>query len=84
MQHTTKEVPVGCAAGLLLMVVGPGIGREDSRVDLGSIWSSVIVIERIFVEVFPVCKEMLLRLGLLVFWVILSMSGACLGAGCIV
>lgn len=58
MQHTTKEVPPGCAARLLLMVVGPDIGREDSRVVLGSIWPSVV--ECIFIQVFSVCKEMLL------------------------
>lgn len=40
MQHANKEVPSGYAAGLLLMVVGAGIGREESMMDLGSIWSS--------------------------------------------
>lgn len=42
MQHIDKEVPSGCAARLLLMVVGTGIGRGESRTDLGSIWSSVL------------------------------------------
>lgn len=42
MQHTKKNFPSGYAARLLLMVVGTGIGREESRMDLGNIWSSVL------------------------------------------
>ena len=42
MQHTNKVVPSGYAARLLLMVVGTGVGREESRMDLGSVWSSVL------------------------------------------
>lgn len=42
MQHTNKEVPSGCAARLLLMVVSTGTGREESKMDLGSVRSSVL------------------------------------------
>lgn len=42
MQHAKKQVPSVYAARLLLMVVGTGIGKEESGMDLGSIWSSVL------------------------------------------
>lgn len=41
-QHASKGVPSGYAVRLLLMIVGTGIGREESRMDLGSLWSSVL------------------------------------------
>jgi len=50
MQHTTKDIPSGCAARLLLVVVGLGIGVEESRMDLGSVWSSVLHLHPGFVS----------------------------------
>lgn len=41
-QHASKGVPSGYAVRLLLMVIGTSVGREESRMDLGSLWSSVL------------------------------------------
>lgn len=42
MQQANNVVLSGYAARLLRMVVCTGIRREESRVDLGGIWSSVL------------------------------------------
>lgn len=42
IQQANNVVLSGYSARLLRMVVGTGIRRDESRMDLGSIWSSVL------------------------------------------
>lgn len=57
-----NKAPSGCAAGLLLVVVGMGIMRAESRMDM-------VLCPLDNPQLFTLGKEMLLRLGPLPFWV---------------